>query len=154
MSWEIRRQQLVARELPAVFEFFSRARNLQALTPGWLHFDVLTPEPIEMRPGALIDYRLRMRGIPLHWRTVIEVWAPQRMFVDRQLRGPYRVWHHTHEFEEHPRGTLVRDHVRYEIPLGRLGSLARVLFVRRDLERVFDFRQQAVARLLERETAP
>lgn len=150
MSWEIRREQVVAQELAVVFEFFSRARNLEALTPPWLNFDVLTPEPIEMRPGTLIDYRLRMRGLPLRWRTLIEVWEPQRMFVDRQLRGPYRLWHHTHEFEPHPGGTIVRDHVRYEIPLGAVGSVARRLFVRRDLEQVFDYRQQAVVRLLER----
>lgn len=150
MSWEIQREQLVAQELPAVFDFFSRARNLEALTPPWLRFDVVTPEPIEMRPGTVIDYRLRMHGVPLRWRTLIETWQPQRMFVDRQLRGPYRLWHHTHEFEEHPQGTIVRDHVRYGIPLGPIGSLARALFVRRDLERVFDFRQQAVVRLLER----
>lgn len=150
MSWELRREQVVAQELAVVFDFFSRARNLEALTPPWLNFDVLTPEPIEMRPGTLIDYRLRMRGCPLRWRTLIEVWEPQRMFVDRQLRGPYRLWHHTHEFEPHPGGTIVRDHVRYEMPLGAVGCVARRLFVRRDLEQVFDYRQQAVVRLLER----
>ena len=149
MSWEIHREQVVHAPVERVFGFFSRARNLQELTPPWLHFDVLTPEPIRMGPGTLIDYRLRLRGVPMRWRTLIEAWEPGRMFVDRQLRGPYRLWHHTHEFEAHSQGTLVRDRVRYEIPLGAAGRVARMLFVRRDLEQVFDYRREAVARLLE-----
>ena len=149
MSWEIQREQLVRAPLAEVFEFFARARNLEALTPPFLRFEVLTPEPIRMAPGTLIDYRLRLRGVPMHWRTLIEAWEPGRMFVDRQLRGPYRLWHHTHEFEPRPGGTLVRDVVRYEIPLGPIGTVARALFVRRDLERVFEFRRGAVTRLLE-----
>ena len=140
----LEREQLVPRELPEVFDFFGRAHNLETITPPWLSFSVLTPEPIEMRPGALIDYRLRLHGLPLRWRTLIEEWQPGVRFVDRQLRGPYRLWHHTHLFEAVPGGTLVGDRVHYAIPLGPLGDLARRLFVARDLERVFDFRRQAV----------
>ena len=150
MTQVIEREQLVARELPEVFEFFSRARNLEVLTPPWLSFSVLTPEPIQMRPGTLIDYRLRLHGIPMRWRTLIETWDEHRSFVDRQLRGPYKLWHHTHTFAAVNGGTLVRDRVRYEIPLGPAGELARRLFVARDLERVFAFRHAAVVRLLER----
>ena len=149
MSWEIHREQLVRAPHADVFEFFSRARNLEELTPPFLRFEVLTREPIRMAPGTLIDYRLRVRGVPMRWRTLIEAWEPGRMFVDRQLRGPYRLWHHTHEFEARPDGTLVRDAIRYEIPLGPIGTVARALFVARDLERVFDFRRRAVTRLLE-----
>ena len=149
MTWEIHREQLVRAPLTDVFAFFSRAHNLEELTPPFLRFEVLTPEPIRMAPGTLIDYRLRLRGVPMRWRTLIEAWEPGRMFVDRQLRGPYALWHHTHEFEPHPEGTLVRDAVRYEIPFGALGVIARALFVRRDLERVFDYRREAVVRLLE-----
>lgn len=148
MTQVIEREQLVERELPEVFEFFSRARNLEALTPPWLSFSVLTPEPIEMQPGTLIDYRLRLHGVPLRWRTLIEAWEPGRRFVDRQLRGPYQLWHHTHTFEPVSGGTLVGDRVRYAIPLGPAGRLADRLFVARDLERVFEFRRQAVLRLL------
>ncbi len=140
----IEREQLVPRELPEVFDFFAQARNLEALTPPWLSFSVLTPEPIDMRPGTLIDYRLRLHGLPLRWRTLIEEWQPGERFVDRQLSGPYRLWHHTHTFEALPGGTLVADRVRYAIPFGPLGDLAQVLFVARDLDRVFDFRRQAV----------
>jgi ligand-binding SRPBCC domain-containing protein len=144
----IEREQLVPRELPEVFEFFARARNLETLTPPFLSFSVLTPEPIEMGPGTLIDYRLRLHGLPLRWRTLIESWEPGSRFVDRQLRGPYKLWHHTHTFSPVEGGTLVADRVRYEIPFGPLGELARSLLVRRDLDRVFDYRHQAVVRAL------
>ena len=144
----IERVQVVGRPVDDVFEFFSLARNLEKLTPRWLQFEVLTPEPIEMRSGTTIDYRLRLHGFPLRWTSLIEDWEPGRRFVDRQIRGPYRLWHHTHEFAPHPDGTLVRDRVRYEVPLGAAGELAGALFVRRDLDRVFDFRRRAVGRLL------
>ncbi len=148
-SHRLQREQVLARPLPEVFAFFAGARNLERLTPPWLSFQVLTPEPILMQQGTQIDYRLTLHGLPLRWRTRIEEWQPERRFVDRQLHGPYRLWHHTHEFDPHPHGTIVRDRVRYVIALGPLGALARMMFVRRDLERVFDFRQQAVTRLLE-----
>ncbi|MEA2158467.1 MAG: hypothetical protein QOD66_847 [Solirubrobacteraceae bacterium] len=148
-TYVLEREQIVRAPLDEVFEFFSAARNLEALTPPWLRFEVLTAEPIPMHGGTVIEYRLRLRGIPLRWVTLIDEWEPGRRFVDRQLRGPYRLWHHTHDFAEHPDGTLVRDRVRYQIPLGPLGALAHVAFVRRDLARVFDFRQAAVRRLIE-----
>ncbi len=144
----LEREQVVRAPVERVFEFFSRARNLEALTPAWLRFEVLTPEPLEMRAGTLIDYRLRLHGLPLRWLTLIEAWEPGRMFVDRQIAGPYELWHHTHRFAEHPAGTLVGDRVRYRLPLGRLGGLAERAFVRRDLDRVFAFRRQAVVRML------
>ena len=144
MIHSIERQQLVPAALQEVFEFFSRARNLEELTPPWLRFSVLTPEPIEMRAGTLIAYRLRVHRVPLRWVSRIEEWLPGERFVDRQLRGPYRSWLHTHEFAGDPQGTLIRDSVRYELPTGPLGSLAHATIVRRDLERVFDYRQQRV----------
>ncbi len=128
-----------------VFAFFSAARNLEVLTPSWLRFEVLTPEPIDLREGTLIDYRLRLHGLPLRWRSRIESWTPPRAFVDRQLRGPYRLWHHRHEFEPDGDATVVRDIVHYALPLGPLGGLAHRAIVRRDLERIFEFRAQAIA---------
>ena len=145
----LEREQLVPRPLDEVFAFFAQARNLERITPPWLRFEVLTPEPIAMAPGTLIDYRLRLRGIPLRWRSRIEEWEDGRAFADRQLRGPYRLWHHRHEFVACGAGTVVRDRVRYALPLGRLGSLAHAAFVRRDLERIFDHRRAAVRRLLD-----
>jgi ligand-binding SRPBCC domain-containing protein len=144
---ELIREQVVPRPLPETFAFFSRARNLQAITPPWLRFEVLTPEPIAMRTGTVIEYRLRLHGIALRWTARIEDWREGRAFVDRQIRGPYRVWHHRHEFQAHADGTLVRDHVHYALPLGPLGALAHGR-VRRDLDRIFDFRAAAVARLI------
>jgi ligand-binding SRPBCC domain-containing protein len=145
---ELQREQLVNAPLDEAFAFFAQARNLERITPPWLRFEVLTPEPITMRTGAVIEYGLRLRGIPLRWTARIEDWQEGRAFVDRQIRGPYRLWHHRHEFEPHRYGTIVRDHVHYVLPLWRLGDAAHALIVRRDLERIFDFRSAAIAREL------
>jgi ligand-binding SRPBCC domain-containing protein len=142
------REQILPAEPDAVFGFFADAFNLEAITPAWLRFRVVTPAPIAMAPGTLVEYRLRLHGVPVRWLTRIEVWEPGERFADVQVRGPYRVWHHTHSFEPHPDGTLVRDTVRYELPLGPLGKLAHAAFVRRDLQRIFDFRHEEVARRL------
>jgi ligand-binding SRPBCC domain-containing protein len=122
-----------------VFAFFAEARNLETLTPPWLRFEVLTLAPIAMRPGTQIDYRIRVHGLPICWRTEIAEWDPPRRFADVQLRGPYTLWHHTHTFEERDGGTLCLDQVRYR-PRG--GALVHWLFVRRDVERIFQYRQQ------------
>ena len=121
-----------------VFPFFADARNPQAITPDWLNFEVLTPGPIEIKAGALIDYKLRVRGLPLRWRTHIKSWEPPHRFVDEQLRGPYRQWIHEHTFVEKDGGTLARDVVRYAV-FG--GALINRIFVRRDVERIFEFRR-------------
>jgi ligand-binding SRPBCC domain-containing protein len=144
----IEREQLVPRPVGEVFAFFSQARNLERITPAWLRFEVVTPGAIAMTTGTLIAYRLRLHGVRLRWISRIEEWEADRAFVDRQLRGPYRLWHHHHEFVAHGDGTIVRDRVRYALPLGRLGDLAHAAFVHRDLERIFDFRRDAVRRLL------
>ena len=133
-----------------MFAFFSGAHNLQRITPPWLRFQVLTPGRIDMGAGTLIEYRLHVHAVPVRWISRIEEWESGRLFVDRQVRGPYRLWHHRHEFEPCAEDTLVCDRIRYALPLGRLGSLAHAAFVRRDLERIFDFRRAAVARLLAR----
>jgi ligand-binding SRPBCC domain-containing protein len=139
------REQRLPAPPERVFPFFGDALNLEAITPPWLGFRVVTPEPIEMAPGTLIEYRLRLHGVPIRWRTTIAVWDPPHRFVDVQLGGPYRMWHHTHDFERAPGGgTLMRDTVRYALPFGPLGSLAHTLVVRRELARIFDFRQEAV----------
>ena len=144
----LERDQVIPRERDEVFAFFADAFNLEAITPPWLGFRVITPRPIGMAPGTSIEYRLKLHGLRVDWLTSIEIWEPGRRFVDAQVRGPYRLWRHTHLFEDHPNGTLVRDRVSYAIPLGPLGELARLLFVRRDLDRIFDHRQVAVAEAL------
>lgn len=142
------RAQIVAAPLPRVFAFFAAAENLSALTPPWLDFRILTPLPIVMRAGAVIDYQIRLHGLPLRWRTLIEVWQPGVRFVDVQLRGPYRTWRHTHTFAATPAGTEVRDDVRYALPLGPVGRLLERVWVRRDLARIFDYRAARIPALL------
>ena len=127
-----------------IFSFFADARNLERITPPALRFEILTSGKIEMRAGAIIDYRLRVSGLPLRWRTVIETWEPPFEFVDVQEKGPYASWRHTHTFEETPDGTRMRDRVEYALPFGPLGALARRLFVARRLEHIFEFRAQVV----------
>ena len=142
----LERRQRVELTPADAFSFYAEALNLEAITPAWLRFGVTTPGPIEMGPGTLIDYRLRLHGAPIRWRTRIAVWEPPERFVDVQVRGPYAVWEYEHRFE--PAGqdaTLITDRVRYALPLGPLGVLAHRLFVRRDLERIFDHRRDAVA---------
>ena len=143
----LRQEQLVPGPLDEVFPFFAEARNLERITPPWLAFRVVTPEPIEMRPGTLIEYRLRLHGVPVRWLTRIEEFEAGRGFVDVQLRGPYRLWHHRHEFEARGEQTLVRDTVHYAMPFGLLGALAHLALVRRDLQGIFDFRRGAVTRI-------
>jgi ligand-binding SRPBCC domain-containing protein len=130
---------LLPRSRREVFAFFADATNLEEITPPWLRFRVLTPPPIEMAPGTLIDYRLRVRWVPLRWRTEITVWEPPQRFVDTQVRGPYRKWVHLHTFDEVPGGTLCRDRVEYEVSGG---EIVRRLFVRRDVERIFTYRRE------------
>ncbi len=144
----LHREQRLDRPQAEVFAFFADAFNLEALTPPLLRFEVTTPPPIEMRRGTRIGYRLRLHGVPLHWLTEIQEWTPCERFVDTQLRGPYDIWHHTHEFVALADGrTLMRDTLRYRPALWPLGALALPL-VRRDLEAIFDFRRDAIARLL------
>ena len=135
---------LLPRPRAEVFPFFAEARNLEKITPPWLRFEVLTPDPIAMRPGALIDYTIRVRGVPIRWRTEIAGWEPPLRFIDTQVRGPYRLWHHTHTFEERGGSTLCRDEVRYW-PLG--GALADWLFVRRDVTAIFAYRKKRLREL-------
>jgi ligand-binding SRPBCC domain-containing protein len=140
----LERSQFVPRPRGEVFAFFADARNLERLTPPFLRFQILTPGPIAMRPGALIDYRLSLFGVSFSWQTEIEAFEPESRFVDVQRRGPYRRWHHTHTFADAPGGTLIGDRVEYQLPLGPLGELARVLAVRRQLDAIFDYRRRVI----------
>jgi ligand-binding SRPBCC domain-containing protein len=128
-----------------VFGFFADAGNLEAITPPWLSFRIVTPRPIGMGPGTLIEYRLRLHRLPISWLTEISVWEPGVRFVDQQVRGPYALWHHTHEFRADGPGTVMRDTVRYALPFGPLGAIAHALVVRRDLDRIFEYRRTAVS---------
>jgi len=141
----------VAIELPLtvaeVFPFFAAAENLERITPPELRFRIVTPLPIEMSEGALVEYRLRLCGVPFGWTTRITRWEPPLRFVDEQLRGPYALWEHTHTFEPTAAGTLIRDRVRYRLPLSPFGEAAFPV-VHRQLKRIFAYRQRAVCAAL------
>ncbi|HWC95607.1 MAG TPA: SRPBCC family protein [Candidatus Sulfopaludibacter sp.] len=147
MSYTLKRELWVARPLSEVFEFFSRVENLERITPPWLNFRILTPTPVEMQAGALIEYSIRVRGIPLRWRTTIERWNPPTEFVDVQTRGPYKLWRHTHRFRAERGGTAIIDEVEYALPFGPFGRLVHWLQVSRDLGRIFDYRAEQVRKL-------
>jgi ligand-binding SRPBCC domain-containing protein len=150
MSYHLSRSLVVPRPLDEVFAFFGDARNLERLTPAFLNFKILTPQPIEMRPGTLIDYRISLRGLPMKWTSEITEWRPPFAFVDEQRRGPYRKWIHRHTFTEVPGGTRVSDDVEYDV-LG--GALIHTLFVKRDLETIFNYRLAVLSDLFHDELA-
>ena len=146
----LHREQIIRRPRAEVFAFFADASNLERLTPPFLRFRIVTPSPLTLREGTLIDYRLSLFGVPFSWRTRIELVVPDVRFVDLQLRGPYKLWRHLHEFEDVEGGAATRmtDHVEYAAPLGILGEAARALFVRRTVDRIFDYRAETIDSLL------
>lgn len=137
----------IPRERNEVFEFFADAENLERITPPFLSFRIDTPGPIEMEWGTIIDYRLRLTGIPLRWRTEITEWNPPQAFTDTQVRGPYHTWVHRHSFEETDGGTAMTDRVRFRLPAWPLGSIALPL-VRGRLRRIFEFRGRRIREIL------
>jgi hypothetical protein len=143
----LRREQWIPRPLDEVFAFFSDARNLAEITPPWLGFRILSPCPIRIAIGTLLRYRLSWHGLPVSWSTRIARWDPPFRFVDVQLSGPYRLWHHTHRFESHDGGTRMTDVVRYRLPFGPIGRAVHALKVRRDVAAIFDYRFQRIAEL-------
>lgn len=148
-TYVLEREQIVPRSRREVFAFFCDATNLERITPPFLRFRVLTPAPIQMNEGTLLEYGLSLYGIPFKWRTLIETWRPEEKFVDTQLSGPYALWHHTHTFTEiAPRQTLMRDRVLYRLPWGILGRMAHWLFVGRALREIFDYRIKTTTALL------
>ncbi len=140
----LRREQWIPRPIDEVFAFFADAGNLAKLTPPWLGFRILTPQPIPMKKGAEIRYRITVHGLPVSWTTEIRRWEPPFRFIDVQTSGPYHLWHHTHRFEAHGGKTRMQDVVRYRMPLGILGRLAHSILVKRDLERIFAYRLRIV----------
>ncbi len=146
--YELRCEDWLPRPIDDVFSFFSDAYNLERITPDFLRFHVLRCSDRIVMRGSVIDYRLRLHGIPFRWRTVIDEWIPGVRFVDRQVHGPFKLWHHTHEFEHRDGGTLIRDRVLYDLPLGALGRIVAARIVRRDVEEIFRHRQRRTHALL------
>ena len=137
--FELRASLWLPRPIGEVFAFFSDAGNLDAITPGSMRFAILTPRPVDMREGAVLDYRLKVHGVPLRWRSLISAWEPPHRFIDEQVRGPYRAWIHEHTFIERGGGTECGDHVIYDMICG---GMANALLVQRDLRHIWEYRSQ------------
>lgn len=140
-QWELLAELWLPQKRDQVFDFFADAGNLERITPPFLKFRIVTPQPIDMRQGALIDYKLKVHAIPVSWRTEITRWDPPFAFVDSQIRGPYSVWVHEHTFTDKDGGTMVIDKVRYRPPFG---ALANTIMVKRDLIKIFSYRHEVL----------
>lgn len=150
-TYKLRCEMLVKRPLKETFAFFENPANLGKITPSWLSFNIVT-KGVPMAQGAQFDYVIRWLGLPMKWRSVITVYEPPRLFVDEQLKGPYKTWHHRHTFSETGNGVIVGDHLEYSLPLGPLGVIAQTVMVKRQLEEVFRFRQQELAKIFSGQT--
>ena len=142
-------EQFLPYSLERVFGFFKKPENLNQVTPKNLGFKILTPSPIKMEKGTVIDYTIRLYGVPMHWKTVIAEYDPPHFFTDTQVKGPYQVWIHTHRFVAQNGGTLMIDDLQYAIPLGCLGELARAMFVKKEIERIFEYRKKVIKQIFE-----
>jgi hypothetical protein len=140
--------QTLPNPLSRVFPFFEKPENLARITPRNLGFRILTPSPIVMKVGTLVDYTIRLGGIPVRWRTLITTYEPPFQFVDEQIKGPYAFWHHRHLFRDLGGSTEMRDVVHYALPAGILGTLAHALYIRRRLEQIFRHRSEVIGRIL------
>ena len=145
--FKIKVKQFIGSSVEEVFGFFSRPENLSVITPSNLNFKILTPSPIEMKQGAVIDYTIEIFKIPIHWRTLITTYEPPFKFVDEQIKGPYNFWHHTHMFKEVPEGVEIYDEVHYSIPFGPLGGILHALWIKKDLNHIFEYRKGVIDNL-------
>lgn len=143
-TYNINTKQIIKRPLDDVFEFFSRPENLEKITPKNLAFKILTPKPLVMKQGAVIDYTIKLFKMPIHWRTLITSYEPNHMFVDEQMKGPYSLWHHTHIFKETDEGVEILDNVVYAIPFGIIGRILHYLWIKRDLKNIFEYRKTII----------
>jgi len=141
--------QFINKPIEDVFEFFSNPDNLSVITPPKLGFKILTPTPIKMSVGRLIDYKIYLMGIPIHWRTLITEFDPPHTFIDQQIKGPYNIWHHTHTFQKVDGGVEIKDRVVYSIPFSILGRILNFLWIRKDLENIFNYRKKVIDELFE-----
>ncbi|MBI3234973.1 MAG: SRPBCC family protein [Bacteroidetes bacterium] len=134
----------IDRTIDEVFEFFSNAENLNVLTPSNLHFTFITPTPIDIKRGAIIDYRIKLFGVPVKWRTQITKWEPTACFADNQERGPFKLWYHVHTFKAFGSQTIMTDTVHYLSPGGILEFIPHILFVKRQVHKIFEYREKAI----------
>ncbi len=143
-------EQFLPYPIDRVFDFFKKPENLDHVTPANLGFKILTPSPIPMAEGTVIDYTIRLYGIPMKWQTVITDYDPPHSFTDTQVKGPYKTWIHTHRFTPKDGGTLMADEVQYEVPLGFLGDIVKAVFVQKEVEKIFAYRKKIIGDLFEK----
>ncbi len=136
--------------LEKVFGFFKKPENLDSVTPQNLGFKILTPCPISMEKGTVIDYTIHLYGLPMTWQTVITDYNPPYSFTDSQVKGPYQTWIHTHQFAAQEGGTLMTDEVQYSVPFGPFGEIAHILFVKKQIKRIFDYRKKVIEEVFKR----
>ena len=143
--YTLKKEQIIPRNILDVFGFFSKPENLSVITPSKMGFKILTPSPIEMKEGALIDYTVKIIGLPIRWTTLITKYDPPNLFIDQQLKGPYSMWHHTHNFKKlNDNETLIEDIVIYSVPYSFIGGLIHSLYIKRDLEKIFSYRSKKI----------
>ena len=148
--YRLKSKQIINKNINEVFNFFSKPENLPLITPKKMKFSIITPQPIEMKEGALIDYTLKIMGAPIRWTTLIIKYDPIKIFVDQQLKGPYSMWHHTHNFKAiNDRETLIEDVVAYAIPFGFLGRMIHSLWIKQDLENIFKYRSEKINQIFD-----
>ena len=148
----IQRETLIREPLEKVFDFFSNAKNLEIITPPFLKFTILEQSTPEIQKGTVLTYQLKVHGIPIKWKSLIEEWVPNSHFVDTQISGPYKKWHHLHTFESTPEGTAVKDIVHYRVHMGYLGHLLTGKWVRKDVESIFTFRESMIESIFSQKT--
>ena len=142
-TYNLEFEQFIDLPIEDVFDFFSKPENLSLITPPRLRFDILTPTPLEMKEGQLIDYSLKILYlIKLHWRTLITDYQKPYKFIDQQIKGPYTLWHHTHTFEEKDGGTLIKDNLKYVIPFGWIGRAIHFIYIKHDINGIFQYRHK------------
>ena len=146
--YTLENHQFIKAPLKNVFDFFSKPENLKEITPSKLNFKILTPTPISMKEGTMIDYTIELFGIPLHWRTLITKFDPPNQFIDEQLKGPYLFWHHTHTFIEKDGGVEMSDKVLYTIPMGFFGRFLHFIWIKNDLKKIFSHREKVIDKIL------
>ena len=150
--YTLKKEQVVTKDILTVFDFFSKPENLSIITPRAMKFKILTPSPIDMKEGALIDYTVSLMFIPIRWRTLITNFSPPTLFVDQQLKGPYSMWHHTHIFEKISENeTLIKDKVVYGVPFGIIGIVVHYLYIRRYLKNIFLYRKNKIEEIFNNE---
>lgn len=145
--YNLYREQIVNKTIDEVFSFFEKPENLEVITPTWMRFKIKTPPPLIMKAGAEFDYRIDLIKIPLKWKTKIAIYDPPYKFVDVQMKGPYRKWIHTHTFETMGDKTKITDNVDYDLPAGILGRIVHMIYIRKTLKAIFDFRESTINRL-------